>query len=276
MRKRVLTVALGLGLAVAALPLRAAAQATPTAAEQPAHPAPATTAPTSTAPTSTAPASTTPAVEPAAAGHDASAPGSTAPAAAQPAGGAHPAPTAPAHAPASEHATAGEHGAAEAHEESPWGLVARLFNFAVLVGLLVYFLRGPLGQHLASRRQQIAAELVSARETTERAKQQLSDIDRRLRELPAELEALKARGAEDTAAEGVRIRQQAEAERHRLLEQTRREVEMQVRLAKQSLAEHTADLAVQLAHDRLAATITADDQARLVDRYVSHVKELHG
>jgi ATP synthase F0 subunit b len=272
MRKRVLTVALGLGLAAVALPVRVAAQATPPAAEQPAHPAPAT------APASTAPASTTPAVEPAAAGHDAAAPGSTTPAAAQPEGSAHAAPAAaaPSHAPASERVAAGEHGAAESHEESPWGLVARLFNFAALVGLLVYFLRGPLGQHLASRRQQIAAELVSARETTERAKQQLSDIDRRLRELPAELEALKARGAEDTAAEGVRIRQQAEAERHRLLEQTRREVEMQVRLAKQALAEHTADLAVRLAHDRLTATITPDDQARLVDRYVSHVKELHG
>lgn len=169
-----------------------------------------------------------------------------------------------------------DHESAESHGESPWGLIARIFNFAVLVGLMVYFLRGPLGQHLALRRQQIAADLVSARETTERARQQLADIDRRLRELPAELEALKARGAEEIAGEAARIRQQAEAERHRLLEQTRRDVEIQVRVAKQSLADHTADLAVRLAKDRVAATITPAEQDRLVDRYVSHVKELHG
>jgi F0F1-type ATP synthase membrane subunit b/b' len=131
-------------------------------------------------------------------------------------------------------------------------------------------------QHLASRRQQIAGDLVSARETTERARQQLIDIDRRLKELPAELEAYKAGGAEEIAAEGVRIRQQAEAERHRLLEQTRRDIELQVRLAKQALADHTADLAVRLAKDRVTATITPADQERLVDRYVSDVKELHG
>jgi F-type H+-transporting ATPase subunit b len=197
--------------------------------------------------------------------------------AAQPAAApAHEPAAAPGQAPAAGHAPTAAHESAEAHEESPWALVARIFNFAALAGLLYWFLRGPLGQHLASRRQQIAADFVSARDTTERARHQIAEIDRRLKELPAELEALKARGAEEVAAEGARIRQQAEAERHRLLEQTRRDVELQVRLAKQALAEHTADLAVRLAHDRLAATITPADQDRLVDRYVSHVKELHG
>jgi F-type H+-transporting ATPase subunit b len=188
---------------------------------------------------------------------------------------AHEPAAAPGQEPAAGHAPAAAHESAEAHE-SPWALVARVFNFAALAGLLYWFLRGPIGQHLATRRHQIAADFVTARDTTERARHQIAEIDRRLKELPAELEALKARGAEEVAAEGVRIRQQAEAERHRLLEQTRRDVELQVRLAKQALAEHTADLAVRLAHDRLTATITPADQDRLVDRYVSHVKELHG
>lgn len=183
---------------------------------------------------------------------------------------------APGHEPAAGHAAEGGHAAAEEHAESPWGLIARIFNFAVLAGLLVYFLRSPLGQHLASRKQQIASELVTARDTAERARQSLAEVDRRLKELPAELEALKTAGAEEVAAEGVRIRQQADAERQRLVDQTRRDIEIQVRLAKQALADHTADLAVQLAKDRLAASITPDDQNRLVDRYVSQVKEFHG
>jgi F-type H+-transporting ATPase subunit b len=216
------------------------------------------------------------------AGQAAAAPAHAEPAQAQPAPAAPPVesparPAAAGHEPAAAgHGAQAEHASAESHEESPWGLVARIFNFLVLVGVLAYFLRGPLGQHLASRRQQIAADLVSARETTDRARQQLTEIDRRLKELPAELEALKARGAEEVAAEGARIRQQAEAERHRLLDQTRRDVEIQVRLAKQALADYTADLAVRLAKDRVATTITPADQDRLVDRYVSDIKELHG
>lgn len=180
-------------------------------------------------------------------------------------------------APAPHAAPAGEaHAAEEAHGESPWALVARVFNFLLLVGGLVYFLRSPLAQHLSARSQQIRADLVTARETTERARAALADIDRRVQGLPAELQLLKTRGAEEIAAESQRIRQQAEAERHRLLEQTRREVEVQVRLAKQSLAEHAANLAVQLASDRITRTITPDDQTRLIDRYVAGVKELHG
>jgi ATP synthase F0 subunit b len=222
---------------------------------------------------STAPASTptaqpaAPAVEhqpaPAQDHAPAAAPSSAAPTPAQ-----EPAPHAPA---------AGEtHEAAEEHAESPWALVARIVNFLILVGGFVYFLRSPFAQHLTARSQQIRADLVSARETTDRARADLSAIDRRLKELPAEIEQLRARGGEEVAAEGVRIRQQAEAERHRLLEQTRREVEIQVRLAKRSLTEHAANLAVQLASDRIERTITPDDQARLIDRYVAGVKEIHG
>jgi F0F1-type ATP synthase membrane subunit b/b' len=184
---------------------------------------------------------------------------------------------APAHQPAPSHdaPAAGEH-EAEEHGESPWALVARIFNFLILAGGLVYFLRSPVAQHLAARGQEVRAGLVSARETTDRAQRQLSEIDRRLKELPAEIEALRTRGAQEVAAEGVRIKQQAEAERHRLLEESRRDLDIQVRLAKRALTEYAASLAVQLASDQIERTITPDDQTRLIDRYVARVKEIHG
>jgi F-type H+-transporting ATPase subunit b len=76
----------------------------------------------------------------------------------------------------------------------------------------------------------------------------------------------------EVAAEGQRISQQAATERERLLEQARREIDVQVRLAKRALTEHAADLAVQLATERIATGMTAADQARLVDRYLEQVK----
>jgi F0F1-type ATP synthase membrane subunit b/b' len=86
---------------------------------------------------------------------------------------------------------------------------------------------------------------------------------------------LKARGKQEIAAEETRIRQTAEGERHRLIEQTRREVDLQVRLAKRELTEHAADLAVSLATTQIKQTITPDDQARLVDRYVTQMRKAH-
>ena len=184
---------------------------------------------------------------------------------------AHGPPAADAHA-----ATGAGHGTEAAHAETIWPTIARLFNFAVLVGGLVYFLRSPLAQHLASRTQQIRGGLEAARETTATATAQLAEIDRRLQSLPAELEALRARGVEEIAAEERRIQAKAEAERKRLVEEMQRDVDVRVRVARQALAEHAADLAVGLAADRVRQTITEADQARLIDRYATQVKDIHG
>lgn len=199
-------------------------------------------------------------------------------AAGQPAGSERPQTPVEAQTPADGHGPAAdEHGSAdEEHGESPWATLARVLNFLILVGGLGYLLKGPIAQHLSNRRQQIGADLVAARETSDRASAQLADIDRRLKELPAEIETLKARGAAEVAEEEARIKQQAEAERHRLLEQTRREIAVQVRLARKALAADAADLSVRLAGERIARSLNPDDQARLVDRFVSQVKEFNG
>jgi F-type H+-transporting ATPase subunit b len=171
------------------------------------------------------------------------------------------------HAPASaQPENAGEH-AAEEHG----GLSALLWptaNFIILVGGLWWFLKQPVAAYLADRHSSIRKDLVDAANVKAAAAAQLSEIDRKLQALPAELDALTRRGAEEIAAEEKRIAAAAAAERDRLLEQTRREIELQVRLAKHALVEHAADLSVQLASERIQNTITPADQDRLVDRYL--------
>lgn len=179
--------------------------------------------------------------------------------------------------PAGEHAQpsagAEEHAGAEQHAEpaSPWELGARVANFAILAGVLVYFLRSPLNKYLGDRREQVRRDLESAVETRKVATEQLVEIDRRLAALPGELEALRARGVQEIADEETRIRQAAEAERERLLEQTRREIDLQLRAAKRELLEEAAELAVGSASDRIKRDITDADQLKLVDRYLGQV-----
>jgi F0F1-type ATP synthase membrane subunit b/b' len=184
----------------------------------------------------------------------------------------------PAHGPPAEgaHGAEGAGHGTEQHGESIWATVGRLFNFAVLVGGLIYVLRSPLAQYLTNRSQQIRSGLESARETSAQATSQLAEIDRRLQTLPAELEALRKKGVEEIAAEEQRIQAKAEAERKRLVEEMQRDVDVRVRVARKALAEHAADLAVGLAADRVRQTMTDADQARLIDRYTSQVKDIHG
>jgi len=170
----------------------------------------------------------------------------------------------------------GEHGAAGAHGEGEHGnpivgMIARLFNFAILAGTLVYFLKSPLAKHLADRGTQIRSDLVRAADLRASAGAQLAAIEQKMAALPGELDALRKQGAEEVAAEEARIRQAAEAERARLLEQARREIGSQLKLAERKLVAHTADLAVQIAARRVKSTITTEDQARLVDQYLGRL-----
>ena len=161
--------------------------------------------------------------------------------------------------------------AAEGEHEGILPTVAKLFNFAVLIGVLVYFLRTPIADYLRLRSTQIREALVTAAEIRQTATAQLEAIQRQLALLPSELDSLKKRGVEDTAAEEARIAATAKAERARLLEQMRREIDMRLRVARRELTEHAAALAVQVAEDRIRRNITTDDQLRLLDRYTTQI-----
>ena len=150
-------------------------------------------------------------------------------------------------------------------------MAAKLFNFAILAGTLVYFLRAPIAKYLGDRGTQIRGDLVKATHMRVSAAAQAADIERKMAALPGELEALRKTGADEVAAEEARIRAIAEAERARLLEQARREIDAQLKLAERDLTARTADLAVAVAATRVKATINAADQARLVDQYLGRL-----
>jgi F-type H+-transporting ATPase subunit b len=166
-------------------------------------------------------------------------------------------------------------GAAEGegeHEESPWAVVARLVNFAILAGGLFYFLRSPLAGFLEQRGVSVRSDLKKAAELKKDAGAQIEQIEAKLKALPAEIEALKRRGAEEIKAEQARIHSQAEQERRRLLDQAKREIDTQLRIAERDLKRRAGELAVEVATERVQRTITERDHARLVERYVSQVR----
>lgn len=217
------------------------------------------------------------------------------PAAAQPA----PPPAAPAHgapaaapqpdahdqpgeAPAAAHAAGDAHASGDAHGEGGehgnpiLDTIARLFNFGILAGVLVYFLKSPIAGYLRNRGIGIRSGLANAAEVRRAATADLAAIEARMATLPAELEAIRKAGASEAEAEEARVREAAAAERVRLLEQARREIDWQLKVAKRDLQAHAADLAVAVAAQRVKASMTAEDQARLVDRYLGQLGRVEG
>lgn len=164
-------------------------------------------------------------------------------------------------------------GAEEQAEENDswWPAIAKTFNFALLVGILVYYLRSPISGYLQGRRDTIRKDLTDAAALRSTAEKQLTDVRARLAQLPGELDALKRRGQEELAAEAVRMKDATAREREKLIDRTHREIDTQARVARRELVEHTAELAMKLARERVERDITPADQDRLIDRYASGV-----
>jgi F-type H+-transporting ATPase subunit b len=187
--------------------------------------------------------------------------------------------------PAGEHASPA---AAEGHEGSPateghgaqeaeadnglWMMLGKIVNSALLVATLVYFLRPPVRQYLADRTAQVRQDLVTAAGMRAAAGAELEKLERRLAELPGDIEALRQRGAHELADEEARIRQTTDVLRDRLVGQTRREIDLQAMMAERELLERTADIAVRVAAERIRRDVTDRDQLRLIDRYVEQVR----
>jgi F-type H+-transporting ATPase subunit b len=171
-------------------------------------------------------------------------------------------------------AEAGHEGGAGGPEEGGgWGkAIAKTLNFLVLAGVLVYYLKTPLVDHLRTRGETIRRGLTDAAALKSSAEGQLAEVRGRLSALPAELNTLRQRGQQELADERVRLAEATAREKQRLIDRTHREIELQFRIARRQLLEHSAEAAMRLARARIEREITPEDQTRLIDTYASGVR----
>ncbi len=151
----------------------------------------------------------------------------------------------------------------------------RCFNFALMVGLLAYFVTKPIRKGLRDRRAEIEKTLADAQAAKEAAEAKYREYSDKL-----------AKATEEIAGITEAIRREGEVERDKILAAAR---EMTVKIereadnkaagvvtkARAELREEAARLAVELAEELLKKHVSAEDQKRLVDEYMQKVGELH-
>jgi F-type H+-transporting ATPase subunit b len=166
-------------------------------------------------------------------------------------------------------ASEGGHGAEEYTFMADW--LPRLINFAIIVGLLVFFLRKPVRDMFKNRTAEIAKAMEESREARERALAALAEMERKAREMDAETRAMVAdaqiRGEKDKQAlieEGKKIALDIQA-------QVKIGVDIEVQKAKADLAIEASRLAVDLAEGKIKEKITGQDHERIVKDYITSV-----
>lgn len=168
-------------------------------------------------------------------------------------------------------AVANEGGHGEEHYTFMADWLPRLANFAIIVGLLVYFLRKPVRDMFANRSASIAKAMEESRTAREQALAALADMERKTREMETETRALiaeaQARGEKDKQAlidEGKKIAKDIQ-------EQIKAGTDVEVQKAKAELAAEAAVLAVDLAEGKIKSSIGKQDHERIVKEYIAKV-----
>lgn len=151
----------------------------------------------------------------------------------------------------------------------------RILDFALMIGILIYFLTKPIRNGLAGRREGIEKALSDAVAAREAAEAKFADYDSKLSKASAEIEEMSAAIRREGELERDRILANAKEMAQKITAEAEKTAESEILRARTELRQEASRLAISLAEELLKKQMTAGDQARLVDEYVSKVGELH-
>jgi len=172
-----------------------------------------------------------------------------------------------------------EHGAAaEAHHEKTYfgipGWILKLANMLLFLGVLVYFLKSPVGKAFAERSEAIRRANDEARERRTRADQMASEIQARLSAIEAEVRAIHERAETEGERQKRELIAAAEAESQKILAVARNEVDNRLKHARTELTAYAGQLAAERAEQILREKITEQDQRKLFQDSLQQVGEV--
>ena len=151
----------------------------------------------------------------------------------------------------------------------------RCFNFAVTVGILVYFVRKPIKNALAGRREGIAKALDEAEKAQTEAEAKFAEYDEKLNKAEAEIATIAADLKREGELERERIIAQAKISAETIRNEAEKAAGFEIAKAKAQLTAEATRLAVELAETLLKKNFTTKDESRLLEEYMKKVGELH-
>jgi F-type H+-transporting ATPase subunit b len=155
------------------------------------------------------------------------------------------------------------------HEQPPWAGMA--INLAVLLLIFYKYGKAPISEGLKSRRATIAREIEEATRMKQEAEARAAKYQEKLSHLETELK--ETRDALKAAGEGERDRliRDAEEKAARMEKDAKFLVEQELKQLRVELTRDAVETAVLAAEELLKKRITASDQERLAEDYLTQL-----
>lgn len=151
----------------------------------------------------------------------------------------------------------------------------RVFNFAIMAGILIYFVTKPIKKGLRGRREDVAKTLAEAEEIRQHAEARFAEYDQKLAAADAEIAQISAAIRREGELEKEKILISAREAAVKIEKEAENAAAQEVARARSALQAEAVALAVDLAEQMLKKNFTSKDDSRLIDEYMQKVGDLH-
>jgi F-type H+-transporting ATPase subunit b len=176
-----------------------------------------------------------------------------------------------------EETKATEHGAAE-HGEGPIftkdklkDLGFRFMNFAVLLGILLYFGAKPIAASLSGRKNKIKNDIEDLQAKKAEAEKSFKAFEAKLASIEAEIDTIVEKAVAQAEIEKGRILEKAEQAAADIQRQAELAIQHEIVEAKRTLKNDIADQAAVMAEELIKKNLTAADQVKIIENYLVKV-----
>ncbi len=153
-----------------------------------------------------------------------------------------------------------------------WSLLVQFVNFFALLLILRRLLYKPFLAKMAERTAAIKTSLEEAQAARAAAARQQEENEGRLRTAYAEAAAIREQALREAAEESRKHIEAAQTQARKLVEDTKAQLDAEVRRARDDLRREVSDLAIAVAEKLVHRTLREEDHRRIVADAIASMK----
>jgi F-type H+-transporting ATPase subunit b len=166
----------------------------------------------------------------------------------------------------------GEHGGGGGLISVDLSLIVQFANFFILLYILQRLLYKPFLAKMAERTNAIKQSLEQAEVARATAARQQEENEVRLRAAYAEAAAIREQAVKEAADESRKHIEAAQAQAHKLVDDTKAQLDAEIRRARDELRREVSDLAVAVAEKLVRRTLREEDHRRIVGEAIAAMR----
>ena len=148
-----------------------------------------------------------------------------------------------------------------------------IINFLILVFLLAFMMKKmDIKGYFRKRTELIEQSLKEAREAKELAQKALKEVEERLKIKDREVEDILKAARESGERESGRLAEEGDKLNARILEQTKNNIDFEVKMAKEAIKHEAVEVAMELAEKKLKGKLTKDEQVKLLEESIAKIE----